>query len=222
MAQLLYFGNPAAVALVAVLVVAVLAVALYAAFGEKKKRRSGFCGSSPNPMAVAEANGLAETGWRPDLRTGAGGAPSCGGPLGPAVAEAQGLQQAGALAHGSPYYTPSGAPPSGLITRFGDADEFAVRRLQRETAATSARKARARTNQGTGSHVSARKARMTSMREGLSGMSEGFGGPDTGGFGWVSEDAPPARAPARECVHQCLDSCTGSGCVTHCGEQCSP
>lgn len=207
----------------------------------------GFCGTNPAPAALAEAQGLMQMGWRPEhMKT----RPSCAPPAPAAISEAQSLQHAGALRPGAPYHTREGfggrsgcggasseamgeatllhslqALPGSVDPSAGGVDDFAAHRLTREHAAYSSTRNRSEALRSNPAQVSARNARMNSMRE-------GFGGPAQAGFGWSPTPADVAASPATAgwgdaqsvgaaaCYPNCMDGCNGTSCSDHCKDQC--
>ena len=208
-------------------------------------RMEGFCGSTPAPAAMAEAQGLMQMGWRPEhMKT----RPSCAPPHPSAISEAQSLQHANALRPGSPYYSsgvegftghsgcggvsPEAAGEEHLLQQLqalddprNDVDAFAAQKLRRDRAAFSSTVSRSEELRSNPGQISARRARLDSMRE-------GFGGPAEAGFGWSPTDADVAASPASggwgdaqtahaaTCVAACMDGCGGTNCHDHCMDQC--
>jgi hypothetical protein len=165
--------------------------------------------------ALEEARAQYELG----LRTGAFGPhPTPNGCPRPAASvEAQGLQRAGGLAPGAPYYTIESPATTDYVTDSGpiitdqhddrSVDSFGARRLVRDHAQFGSILSRRNAVMGTsGAQISAREARSNSARD-------GFGEYPTAA--WAGgEGAQSPKTPAS--AHSCVDNCVGDLCAAHC------
>lgn len=248
--------RPAAIA-AALVVVAALVLAAMWYHSSRGAAAEGFCGGSADPAAASEARALYEmgavgrgvpsnrVGYDPEARAAlVSAAARCGsngaaGAVHPAaIAEATGLQSAGALQMGAPYHVKGGfraspgdareAAGEGRLLQAlqGGADGFALQKLGRDQPAYAAqRRRREALHAANPAHTPSRRARLDSMRE-------GFGGPPAKGYGWEPTSSDFQASPdgggwgdaqsvgAAQCHRNCVDGCVGTHCSDHCMDSC--
>lgn len=177
------------------------------------------CGP-PRPEAIAEAQALQHAGgmrpqapyWTPADNRGEKST-FIGGGAGDDEPPELGDGDAAGLAHVMSALQ-AGPADQGLAYPEADVDGFAARQLVRDRAAYSSTVARSEALRSNPAQVSARRARLDSMRE-------GFGGPAQPGFGWAPADTEASAVPAAACVSSCADGCTGTHCTELCVDQCA-
>jgi len=174
----------------------------------------------PSPEAHAEEAALRQLSWRPEgekfsgRREGFGVGACALFPHPAAIAEAGGLQSAGGLSGGAPYFR------EGFLSG-GAMDEAMTSSLAHRNlaAANQFKSARESMKPEAPYRQSARQARHDSVRE-------SFGGPGPG-FGWSPSSAD--RAAGSEggwgdaqsaCAAHCRDNCNGAHCESHCSDVC--
>jgi hypothetical protein len=141
--------------------------------------------------------------------------PGC--PRSAASVETQGLQRAGGLAFGAPYYTNESPPTVDYLTDSGpivtdqhddrSVDSFGARRLVRDNAQFgSILSRRNAVINSSDAQISAREARSNSARD-------GFGEYPTAAWAG-NEGTQSPKTPAS--AHSCVDNCVGDLCAAHC------